>query len=100
MTEVLTRTTPITDYPTVISLALKISYTARLAPKQKVALAAAFSLGILVIIVAVARVVQVSKQAFGDGVLLALWGTTESTLCEYRRPLQKPSWLDTLLCAR
>ena len=70
----------------VISLPLNLLYTVRLAPKQKLGLAAVFSIGILIILVAIARAVQISRKAFADGVLLALWGIIESTVCEYRRP--------------
>lgn len=68
----------------VISLPLNLLYTVRLAPKQKLGLAACFSIGILIIMVAIARAVQISRKAFADGVLLALWGIIESTVCEYR----------------
>ena len=68
----------------VISLPLNLLYTVRLAPKQKLGLAVCFSIGILIILVAIARAAQISRKAFADGVLLALWGIIESTVCEYR----------------
>lgn len=68
----------------VICLPLNLLYTVRLAPKQKLGLAAVFSIGVIIILVAIARAVQVSRKAFADGVLLALWGIIESTVCEYR----------------
>ena len=68
----------------VIALPLNLLYTVRLAPKQKLGLAAVFSIGILIILVAIARAVRISRKAFSDGVLLALWGIIESTVCEYR----------------
>ena len=68
----------------VIALPLKLLYTVRLASKQKLGLAACFSIGILIILVAIARAVQISRKAFADGVLLALLGIIESTVCEYR----------------
>ena len=73
--------------PTVIALPLDLLYTVRLAPKQKLGIAAVFSLGIIIVLVAIARAIQISRKAFADGVLLALWGIIESTVCEYRHPL-------------
>lgn len=75
----------ITNHALVISLPLNLLYTVRLARKQKIGLGAVFSIGIIIILVAIARAVQISRKAFADGVLLALWGIIESTVCEYRR---------------
>lgn len=75
----------ITNYALVISLPLNLLYTVRLARKQKIGLGAVFSIGIIIILVAIARAVQISRKAFADGVLLALWGIIESTVCEYKR---------------
>ena len=88
----------ITNHALVISLPLNLLYTVRLAPKQKLGLAAVFSIGIIIILVAIARAVQISRKAFADGVLLALWGIIESTVCKYRS-LSKPSRnsLDSML---
>lgn len=74
-----------TDDSIVISLPLHLLYTVRLAPKQKIGLATVFSIGIIVILVAIARAVQISRKTFADGVLLALWGIIECTICEYKR---------------
>lgn len=83
-TVVVQRNSPalITSHGPVISLPLNLLYTVRLAPKQKIGLGAVFSIGIIIILVAVARAVQISRKAFADGVLLALWGIIESTVCE------------------
>ena len=78
----------ITRHALVISLPLNLLYTVRLAPKQKLGLAIVFSIGIIIVLVAIARAVQISRKAFADGVLLALWGIIESTVCEYRRLLK------------
>lgn len=64
----------------IISLPLNLLYTVRLARKQKIGLGAVFSIGIIIILVAIARAVQISRKAFADGVLLALWGIIESTV--------------------
>lgn len=90
-------TLPITNHALVISLPLNLLYTVRLAPKQKVGLATVFTIGIIIILVAIARAVQISRKAFADGVLLALWGIIESTVCEYRR-LLKPVAFGSTLC--
>ena len=84
-------TTVSINHAIVIALPLNLLYTVRLAPKQKIGLAAVFSLGAIIILTAVARAVQVSRKAFGDGVLLALWGIIESTVCECRHALET-SW--------
>ena len=73
----------IINYTIVIALPLNLLYTVCLAPKQKLGIAAVFSLGIIIILVAMARAIQISRKAFADGVLLALWGIIESTVCEY-----------------
>ena len=82
----------------VISLPLNLLYTVRLAPKQKFGLAAVFSIGVIIILVAIARAVQIARKAFADGVLLALWGIIESTVCEYRHPPKASrTWLKCIL---
>ena len=67
-----------------MSLPLNLLYTVRLAPRHKLGIAIVFSVGIIIILVAIARAVQISRKAFADGVLLALWGIIETTVCEYR----------------
>ena len=78
----------INNYTVVIALPLNLSYTVRLAPKQKLGVAAIFSLGIIIILVAMARAIQISRKAFADGVLLALWGIIESTVRECQRTFE------------
>ncbi|KAL9136777.1 MAG: hypothetical protein Q9175_002014 [Cornicularia normoerica] len=68
-----------TNHTLVITLPLNLLYTVRLVPKQKLGLAAVFSILIIIILTAIARAVQISRKAFADGVLLALWGIIEST---------------------
>ena len=87
------------DRALVIALPLNLLYTVRLAPKQKIGLAAVFSLGTIIILTAIARAVQISRKAFADGVLLALWGIIESTVCECRHPLETScDRLASILC--
>ena len=76
----------------VIALPLNLLYTVRLAPKQKLGIAAVFSLGIIIILVAMTRAIQISRKAFADGILLALWGIIESTVCEYQRHQVHAGW--------
>ena len=59
-------------------------YKARLGAKQKLGLAAVFSLVTIIIGVAIARAVEISRPTPKDGFLLALWGIIESTACESR----------------
>lgn len=82
----------IINYTIVIALPLNLLYTVRLAPKQKLGIGAVFSLGIIIILVATARAIQISRKAFADGVLLALWGIIESTVCEYQGPQVHAGW--------
>ncbi len=56
-------------------------YNVRLATKQKLGLAVVFSLCLVIIIVAIARAIQICEKTFTDGVLLAIWGIVESTVC-------------------
>ena len=67
-----------------MSLPLNMLYRARLAFRQKLGLAAVFSLVTIIICVAIARAVEISSKTHKDGVLLALWGIIESTVCEYQ----------------
>ena len=83
-----TGTMLIIDYTVVIALPLNLLYPVRLAPKQKIGIAVVFSLGIIIILVAMARAIQISRKAFADGVLLALWGIIESTVCECQRTFE------------
>lgn len=57
-------------------------YNVRLATKQKLGLAVVFALGLIIIVVAIARAIQIGQKTFADGVLLALWGIVESTVCK------------------
>ena len=82
----------IINYTLVIALPLNLLYTVRLAPKQKLGIAAVFSLGTIIILVAIARAIQISRKAFADGVLLALWGIIESTVCECQRLQVHAGW--------
>lgn len=65
-----------------MSLPLNMLYKARLPFRQKLGLAAVFSLATIIICVAIARAVEISSRTHKDGVLLALWGIIESTVCE------------------
>lgn len=49
---------------------------------SKAGLAAVFSLGVFIILVAIACVAQITRKKFTDGVLLAIWGIVESTTCK------------------
>jgi hypothetical protein len=64
-------------------LPLNMLWNVRLAFKQKIGLAAVFSLGTVIILVAIVRAAKISRTTFSDGVLLALWGIIESTVCKH-----------------
>ena len=66
----------------VIYLPLNMLYKSRLAFRQKVDLAIVFSLAVVVIVVAVARAVELSNGTDRDRILVALWSIFESTVCK------------------
>jgi hypothetical protein len=49
--------------------------------RQKYALAGVFSVGIIIVIVAIIRAIQINHQERTDPVALAVWGLVESTVC-------------------
>ena len=57
-------------------------HKAKLAFRPKVGLAIMFSLAAIVIFVAIARAVELTKGIDRDGILVALWSITESTVCK------------------
>ena len=57
-------------------------YTAQLASRQKAGLAIVFSLAAIVIGVAIARAVDLTKGTDKDGIFVDLWGIIESTVCK------------------
>ena len=63
-------------------LPLHMLYKARLTVKHKIGLAVVFSLVIIIICVAIARAIEISRGTHQDGVLLALWGIIETTACK------------------
>lgn len=65
-----------------MSLPLNMLWKVCLAFIQKLGLAAVFSLGFFIILAAIARVAQITRKKFTDGVLLAVWGIVESTTCK------------------
>lgn len=75
----------IINYTLVIALPLDLMYTIRLALKEKIGIAAVFLRVIIIILVALTRAIQISRKAFVDGVLLALWATVELRICGYQR---------------
>ena len=64
----------------VICLPLNMLYKARLAFRKKVGLAIMFSLAAIVIVLAIARAVELTTDK--DGILVDLWGIIESTVCK------------------
>ena len=49
--------------------------------RQKIGLGGVFSVGVIIIIVAIIRAVQINHQERSDPVALAVWGLVESTVC-------------------
>ena len=66
----------------VVFLPLPMLYRSRFALKQKLGLATVFSLATIIIGVAIARAVEISSRTHKDGVMFALWGIIESTVCK------------------
>ena len=63
---------------------LNMLYKARFGIKQKLGLAAVFSLVTIIISVAIARAVEISRPPPNNGVLMALWSIIESTVCKLK----------------
>ncbi len=50
--------------------------------KQKMGLAAVFSLAIIIVIVAIVRAIEINGHERADPVALAVWSLVESTVCK------------------
>lgn len=59
---------------------LNLLWKVQISTRQKIGLAGVFSLGLIVIIFAIIRAVQVTATARDDTILLAFWGVLESTV--------------------
>lgn len=66
----------------VICLPLNMLYRGRFASRQKVGLGIVFFLATIVIVVAIARAVELAKGTDKDEILVTLWNIIESTVCK------------------
>lgn len=57
-------------------------YRGRFASRQKVGLGIVFFLATIVIVVAIARAVELAKGTDKDEILVTLWNIIESTVCK------------------
>ncbi|OBT54457.1 hypothetical protein VE04_05068 [Pseudogymnoascus sp. 24MN13] len=64
----------------IMAMPLRLLWKVRISGSEKMGLAAVFSIGVLIIVFAIARAVQIAFTTTSDSVLLALWGIIESTV--------------------
>jgi hypothetical protein len=67
-----------------MALPLRLLWNLRISASEKKGLAGIFSIGILIIIFAIARAIQIAFTSTTDSVLLALWGIIESSIGEMK----------------
>ena len=67
-----------------MAMPLRLLWKVRISSSEKMGLAGVFSIGVIIIICAIVRAVQIAFTATSDSVLLALWGTIESTVCKFK----------------
>ncbi|KFY83822.1 hypothetical protein V500_09860 [Pseudogymnoascus sp. VKM F-4518 (FW-2643)] len=65
----------------IMAMPLRLLWKVRISGSEKMGLAGVFGIGVLIIIFAIARAVQIAFTTTSDSVLLALWGIIESTVC-------------------
>ncbi len=73
----------------IMALPLNLLRNLQVTRKQKAGLAVVFSVGIVIIIVAIARGIEIATSARTDGILLNIWSIVESSVCEFH-PLVPP----------
>ncbi|KFY17143.1 hypothetical protein V492_00876 [Pseudogymnoascus sp. VKM F-4246] len=64
----------------IMAMPLQLLWRVRISSSEKMGLAGVFSIGVLIIVFAIARAVQIAFTTTSDSVLLALWGIIESTV--------------------
>ncbi|KFY90973.1 hypothetical protein V498_05744 [Pseudogymnoascus sp. VKM F-4517 (FW-2822)] len=64
----------------IMAMPLQLLWKVRISRSEKMGLAGVFSIGFLIIVIAIARAVQIAFTTTSDSVLLALWGIIESTV--------------------
>ncbi|KAG0645363.1 hypothetical protein D0Z07_9041, partial [Hyphodiscus hymeniophilus] len=74
----------------IMAMPLNLLWKVKISRKEKMGLAAVFSICFIIIIFAIIRAVQITFTARNDAVLLALWGILESSICRYPRQYPKP----------
>jgi hypothetical protein len=67
-----------------MAMPLRLLWKVRISGSEKMGLAGVFSIGVLIIVFAIARAVQIAFTTTSDSVLLALWGIIESTVCKFK----------------
>lgn len=66
-----------------MSLPMGLIWKAKMSLHQKAGLAVVFSLGLIIIAVAIIRAVEVTGKAYTDPIALAAWGVAESSICMF-----------------
>ncbi|KFY34375.1 hypothetical protein V494_06825 [Pseudogymnoascus sp. VKM F-4513 (FW-928)] len=64
----------------IMAMPLRLLWKVHISKSEKMGLAGVFGIGVLIIVFAIARAVQIAFTTTSDSVLLALWGIIESTV--------------------
>ena len=68
----------------IMALPLNLLWDLQVTRKQKLGLAIVFSVGAIIILVAIVRAVEIHSKARSDGILLNIWSIIESSVCRLR----------------
>lgn len=71
----------------IMALPLNLLRDLQVTRKQKAGLAVVFGVGIIIIVVAVARGIEIVTSARTNGILLNVWSIVESSVCESQPPV-------------
>lgn len=66
-----------------MALPLNLLRNLQVTRKQKAGLAVVFSVGFIIVVVAIARGIEIATSARTNGILLNFWSVIESSVCEY-----------------
>ncbi|KAE8379182.1 hypothetical protein BDV26DRAFT_280461 [Aspergillus bertholletiae] len=67
----------------IMGLPLRILWKAKITRPQKVGLGVVFCVGFIIISISIVRAVQITGKVYSDQVSLAVWSTTESSICTF-----------------
>lgn len=71
----------------IMALPLNLLRNLQVTRKQKAGLTVVFSVGIIIIVVAIARGIEIATSTRTNGILLNVWSIVESSVCESQPPM-------------